>query len=229
MSKDFIPRTDDGLKAFAAPFSAKVTATPVAFGVTAAIATVLATKYSAFSDALALAQDPLTRGGSVIQSKDTKRDDLVSYIRQVARQIQGTMTVTDQQRYDLGLTVKAPPAPVPPPSMSPGILVDDVVGRIVKLRFIDPQNPSHRGRPAGVHSTSVFSFVGAEAPADPSAFKFEGTVNGMETQVEFPTSVAPGAKVWFTAFFSNPRSESGLACAPVSTNLQFGGNMPVAA
>jgi hypothetical protein len=35
--------------------------------------------------------------------------------------------------------------------------------------------------------------------------------------------VVPGAKVWFTAFWFNGRKQSGLACAPVGTNIQFGG------
>jgi hypothetical protein len=37
----FLPRTDNGLLAFVTPFSAQITATPTAFGLTAAQATAI--------------------------------------------------------------------------------------------------------------------------------------------------------------------------------------------
>jgi hypothetical protein len=43
--------------------------------------------------------------------------------------------------------------------------------------------------------------------------------------VEFDADVAAGSKVWFTAFWFNPRAMSGPACAPISAYVQFGGSM----
>jgi hypothetical protein len=71
--------------------------------------------------------------------------------------------------------------------------------------------------------------VGATAPEDPSAYKFEGSTTRSVINVVFPLSVAEGAKVWITAFYFNPRSMSGPGCAPVSAYMQFGGDLPMAA
>jgi hypothetical protein len=47
----------------------------------------------------------------------------------------------------------------------------------------------------------------------------------MSISVVFPASVAPGSKVWLTAFFFNPRALSGPAATPVSTYLPGGAAM----
>jgi hypothetical protein len=112
---DFIPANDQDFEAWADNYSTLITANATSYGLSAAIATTLAGKVSAYSTALEAATNPQTRGGSTILAKDTARVDLEAYCRQTARQVQGTMTVTDQQRFDLGLTVRdTEPTPVPP-------------------------------------------------------------------------------------------------------------------
>src|SRR4051794_2282711 len=114
---DFIPSSDADLLAFGANFSTLITANPTSYGLSAPIATTLAAKQAAYAAALEAATNPSTRGGSTILAKDEARSDLVAYCREVARAVQGTMTVTNQQRYDLGLTVReAEPTPIPPPA-----------------------------------------------------------------------------------------------------------------
>jgi hypothetical protein len=224
MANDYLPSSDEGLLTWVLPFSAKITAGPVPFGVTAAIATALAGKVSAYQDALAAATDPATRGGSTINAKNIAKDDLIEYVRQVARQIQGTMTVTDEQRYDLGLTVRdAEPSPVPPPAHAPQVVIENVNGRVVSFRLIDPENPTRRSKPAGVAGANVFSFVGENAPEDINDWVFEGNNTRTILDVTFPNTVALGAKVWITAAWYNPRGEAGPGCPPVSAHIQFGG------
>src|SRR5687767_1028356 len=100
MAADFIPANDAAFDAWADNFSDRITANPTSYGLTAAIATTLAGKVTAYTNALATATNPATRGGSTILAKDLARADLEPYCRQLARAIQGTLTVTDQQRYD---------------------------------------------------------------------------------------------------------------------------------
>ena len=57
--------------------------------------------------------------------------------------------------------------------------------------------------------------MGATPPAELSAWKFEGNTGRTTIDVLFPTSVASGATVWFTAFWFNPRKQQGPACDPV--------------
>lgn len=223
---DFIPTADTDLLAWANPFSAKLTATPTAYGVTAGNASTLAGLLTTFSTALAAATNPQTRGGSTIAAKDTARVNLVANIRQLARQIQGTITVTNQQRYDLGLTVRdTTPTPVPPPAFSPTIMIESTIGNTVRIRLVDSENPTRRGKPAGVRGASVFSFVGDEAPTTEAAWKFEGNTTRTIVDVTFPPATAPGSKVWFTAFWFNPRSQSGPPATAVGVNIPGGAAM----
>jgi hypothetical protein len=226
MTSDYLPSADADLLAWSANFSAKITATPTAYGLTAALATALAAKQTAYDTALAAATNPQTRGGSTVLAKDQARAELVQYCRQLARAIQGTLAVTDQQRYDLGLTVRGVvPTPIPAPASAPAIMLASVIGRTVSLRLIDPANPTRRGKPDYVDGAAVFSFVGAEAPTDLTDWKFEGNTTRTLMDVVFPTTVAPGTKVWLAAYWFNPRAQRGPACAPVACYVQYGGAM----
>ena len=223
MGINFIPSTDAGLLAWVQNFSSLITANPTSYGLTAPTATALASLVTAYSTALTAATDPSTRGGSTILAKGQARVNLVAYCRKVARCIQGTLTVTDQQRYDLGLTVRnVEPTPIPRPAGAPLVEVKQVFGRTARVRLIDAANPTRRGRPAGTMGASVFSHVGPTPPADLSAWQFEGSTGRTTIDVTFPSSVPAGATVWLTAFWFNPRKESGPPCDPVSANLPGG-------
>jgi hypothetical protein len=177
---------------------------------------------------LAAATNPPTRGGSTILAKDLARADLEPYCRQLARAIQGTLTVTDQQRFDLGLTVRdTDPSPIPPPALEPEIDIVAVSGNTVKLRLHEKGNPARRGKPAGVDGAALFSFVGASAPTDEAAWKFEGNTPRTVINITFPPGTAPGARVWFTAFWFNPRKQGGPPATAVGTNIP--GNASMAA
>ena len=223
---DYVPSTDADLLAFSAQLSTKVTAGPVPLGVTAGIATILSGYQSAYATALAASTNPATRGQSTVFAKNQARVQLVSYIRHVAGQIQGTMTVTAQQKQDLGLTVRdVEPSPIPAPANAPGIMIKSTIGNTIRIKLIDTQNPTRRGKPDGVDGASVFSFVGETAPTDEAGWKFEGNTTLTTVDITFPSTVAPGAKVWVTAFWFNPRAESGPACTPVGANLPGGAAM----
>ena len=51
---------------------------------------------------------------------------------------------------------------------------------------------------------------------------FEGNTTKTSTNVNFPASVPASWKVWFTAFYRNPRDLSGPAATPVSANIAGG-------
>jgi hypothetical protein len=219
---DFVPSRDPALLAFGADYSAQITAAPTSLGLTAAIATELASRQAAFAAALAASTNPATRGGSTVQAKNTAKASLVAYIRQTARTIQGTPTVTDQQKYDLGLTIRnAHPSPVPPPAHAPVLAVKSVTGRVVKFTLRDATS-ERRGKPAGVSGATVLSYVGATPPDALGSWKFEGSTGKTTVEVQFPLSVAPGSKVWLIALWFNPRKQDGPACNPVSTYLEMG-------
>jgi len=223
----FLPNTDAGLLAWSLNFKTLITSAPTTYGLTASLATAYGTLHDSYATALAAA-DPAIRTKTAVANKNSARTALKNNARLLNDLVQGTASVTDGQKLELGLTVRATPTPIPPPSSAPGLDVLSVSGWTVKIKLHDSDSTAKRGRPAGVIGAAVFSFVGAEAPTDIAAWRFEGNTGRTKLDVAFPDTLAPGAKVWLTAFWFNGRKQSGPACAPVSTNLQ-GGSVSMAA
>src|SRR5438067_1011799 len=108
------------------------------------------------------------------------------------------------------------------------MVVLSVFAWTVRIRLYDIASVAMRGKPPGVNGAAVFSHVGETAPTDIGAWQFQGNTGKTNMDVVFPNTIAPGAKVWLTAFWFNGRKQSGPACNPVSTNLQ-GGSVSMAA
>ena len=225
MADDFIPGSDLAFLAWGRNYSEYVTAHAVAVGLSASIATTLAGKFTAFESALETATNPATRGGAAVLLKDEKRADFEAYCRLTARAVQGTLTVTNTQRYDMGLTVRAASGPIGAPAFGPDIDVKTVSGTTVRARFHDPANPTRKGKPSGVAGLSVFSHVGPTPPVAESDWKFEGNATRTTLDIVFPADTTPGAQIWLTAFYYNPRMQRGPAATPVTTRLPGGAAM----
>ena len=223
MPNDWVPTTDAGLLAFSSQMATKIAADPEDWSLTAANATALTAAQADYATKLAAAVNPQTRGRSTCFAKSQSRTSLVNLIRQVARQIQGSMTVTDQQREDIGLPVRDRE---PTPRGVPGqcaVEIVSVIGRTAKVRIYDPANPTRRGRAPGVAGITVVTYVGAEKSENPADYALQGVTSKSVIDVTFPASVPAGATVWISAYYFNAKCEAGMAAVPVSTNLQGGG------
>jgi hypothetical protein len=227
MAVNFFPSRDSELLAWSLNFKTLITASPTTYGLTAPLATAYGTLHTAYADALA-ACDPAIRTKSAVAAKNLARTNLKNNARLLANLVNGTASVTDAQKLELGLTVRAQPAPVPPPSSAPAIEVVSVIGWTAKVRLKNTETIGKRGKPAGVLGANVFSHVGATPPTDIGAWKFEGGTGRVTVDVVFPNTLAAGTTVWLTAFWFNGRKQSGPACAPVSCNLP-GGSVSMAA
>jgi hypothetical protein len=223
----FFPSTDAALLAWSLNLSTLITATPTAYGLTTTQATAYAGLHAAYGTALA-ACDPAMRNKSAVATKNGAKINLKYNARLLANLVYGTGTVTNAQKLALGLTVRAMPSPVPVPGSAPGLDVISVSAWTVKIKLHDSTSSAKRGKPPGVTGASVFSFVGATAPSDMGAWKFEGNTGRTKIDVAFDNTNAPGTKVWLSAFWFNPSKQSGPACSPVSANLP-GGSVSMAA
>ena len=217
-----VPTKDSLLAVYAPNFSGIITASPTTYNVTTAQAAALATATDNFVDAYNAARAEGTRSKSLTATKTSMKIALLSLLRPLYGAIQASATVTNTQKVNLGITIRRTPTPVPAPSTEPQVTVVSVTGRTVKLRLRDAANPHRVGRPVGVASATILSYVGATPPAGIGAWRFEGNVSKTLIDVVFPDTVAPGALVWFTVFWSNRKDEAGPACDPVSTYLQYG-------
>lgn len=218
---DFLPATDAGVQEWANPFSAKLTANAAQYGCSTSQASVLATDLSTYSSKLALCKDPATRGPTAVQQKSEAKIALVTEIRALARQIQGYQPLTNDQRQQLGLTVRKARTKIPVPATSPHLDITSVSARTVSCK-VHGDDSLKRAFPAGVKSVFIFAYVGNTPPSDPAAFTFMGTSSKVTFDVDFPLTVPGGARVWIAAAWANPSNQTGVACDPVSTFLQAG-------
>jgi hypothetical protein len=220
-TRGFLPDKDTQLLAWSLNFKTLITAAPTTYGLTSTMATAYTALHTAFATALE-ACDPGVRNKSAVAAKNTARLNLKTSARDLAKLVEGTSTVTDAQKIELGLNVRATPTPIPAPTVAPDIDIVSVAGNIVKIRLHDAETPGKRGKPTNVAGATVFTYVGAAAPTELTAWKFEGNTTKTEIDIAFDASLAPGTVVWFTAFWRNPRDLSGPACAPMMTRLQYG-------
>jgi hypothetical protein len=225
MAATFPPGREADLLNAALLFDTKITATPTAYGLVAAQATAFHALRQAFADAYAVAHDPLTRSPANIVAKDLAKKALLVNFRQLVGIVQKFPGTTNFTRSELGIPQRASePSPIPPPATAPTLIVRSVTGRTVRIRLRAAASPDRRGKPDGAQGASLFSHVGATPPAALSDWTFEGnTSRTAAIDIEFPTDVPPGAVVWLTACWFNPRKQAGPACDPVQANLPGGG------
>ena len=118
MANSFLPDKDAALLAWSLNFSTLITATPTAYGLVAADATAYAALHTAFATAMA-ACDPGVRNKAAVADKNDARTALKDSARLLAKRVAGTPSVTDAQKFELGLNVPATPTPIPAPDGVP--------------------------------------------------------------------------------------------------------------
>lgn len=217
----FPPSREAELLIWAANFDQLITATPVAFGLTAAQATAFGNLRSDFVAKYATAVEPTTNSRAAVVAKNESKAALLEGARELIAIVQAFPGTTNEMRAGLGIKVRdGEPTPVPPPSVSPEIDIVSSVMRTVRLR-VHNETTLGRRKPDGVAGALIFSFVGAQPPApqDTHLWKFEVNTTKTTADVQFPSDVPSGATVWFTAFWYNPRGESGPAAAAAHANL----------
>ena len=141
MGRSFFLGTDAELYTGSKAFSTQITATPTAFGLTAANASAYAALNSAYEAAYLAANNAETRTKGAVQAKRDAKIALKAMASDLAKIIDGTATVTDQQKLDLGLSVRATPGPRPAPGACTGFTVSLNGDGSVLLKW-KSQNPA---------------------------------------------------------------------------------------
>lgn len=116
MARSFFTIVNDAeLASASASFSSLISASPQSFGLSHAIAAEYAAKQALFADAVAAVANPQTRTTALVYGKNDARKALVKMASELARRIDGTPSVSDEQRAKLGLNIRKPAAPLGPP------------------------------------------------------------------------------------------------------------------
>jgi hypothetical protein len=222
----FQPTKDADLLTWSDNFSTKITATPTAYGLTAAQATAYAALHTLYEAAYNRAKNPNTNSKQAVIAKNLAKDNLLNgsggawELVDIVQAFPGT---TDAMRGELGLRIPdVAPTPIPAPQVAPDLAIISTAGRSVKVRLRDQENPDRRGKPDGVSGATVLFYVGETNPPDPALWAFLTNTSKTALDVEIPATVAAGAKVWLTAFWFNNRKESSPAATPESTRISDG-------
>lgn len=222
----FIPPREEQLVVWSANFSAQLTAAAPSYGLSAPQAVSYAALHLAFANAMTLVSNPATNSGAAVLAKNTAKQNLLygpGGARELVDIAQAWPNQTNEKRGQLNIKVKdADPTPIPAPETAPELTIVQTIGRNVKIRLRDADNPDSRAKPAGVKGATVLTFVGEEAPTDPLGWAYCTTSTRNLFDVDFPGSVPIGSKVWVTAMWFNGRGEQSPAAAPAWTCLADG-------
>jgi hypothetical protein len=222
MTSNFYRGTDAEVVAGSASFASLLATGFASYGITSGQQAVFAELNATLQSAYAAAVAPGTRTPVAVRAKNIAIRNVRANAIHLGKIISATPTVTDAQLVELGLLPRSGRTPVPRPDSAPVIEVLSVRGNTASLRLREGGDSTRRGKPAGVSGAAVYSFVGAVPPTDERAWTFEALTSRVKIDVEFPSRVTPGSRVWFTAFWFNQRKQRGPAATPVTTNLQGG-------
>lgn len=223
MKTSYLPYKDSALLDWARNFSEQITQSPASYGLTIPQAEAFGTLFTTYETAYNTAVAPETRTKGTIAAKNDAKKALKTDARNLVSIIQGVPTVTAQMKIDLGITVRdTEPTPIPPPTIAPEIDFMPTGTRTIRVRLHNEKTLNRR-KPVGVQGALVFSYIGEVPPTDINLWKFETNTTKTLVEIDPPVTVTSGTQIWFTAFWYNPRAQSGPAATPVSTVVQYGG------
>lgn len=218
----YLPRTDSGLLSWASNLHERLAAAPATYKLDTGQIGDFGARLSSYSSLLSEAVNPITSTRGKVAAKNAAREALKKGARLLAFHLYG-QGLTDAQLINLGLTVRHPEkTPSETPAQSPTMSLVGVRGNVVSVKLRDSVVSSNRGRPAGVAGATVLAYVGESAPANIHDWKFATNTKRLDVEVVFDPSLAPGTKVWITAFWRGMRDQSGPAADPIVTALGMG-------
>lgn len=228
MPKPFYQGTQAELASGAQNLVEIVTPAPATYGLTVGHVTSYTALTTSYVELLNLATEPATNSKVAVANKNAAKKALRAASLDVARIITATPTVTNAQLLALRLNERIVPQPQPVPMTPPFVDIISVVGRHAKIRAHDAVNELNRGKAPGAVGVNVFTFVGPEAPTDPSQYQFQGMSTRCLVEIAFPNSVPSGSTVWVSCCWVGTRGNVGNGSVPISFTLQ-GGALPAAA
>jgi hypothetical protein len=226
-----LSKKDSVLVPQARNFAAVLSADPEKYGSSAPAAAAVSDAVQAYADAVAVMVEARANGvrsEQMTADRDATRRAMLDLVRPVYLAVQASASINDGDKVALGVHVIAKRRKREAvPDVAPMLSVERADGSVVSLRIADPRDPTRNARPKHTEGISIFTFVGDQPPADPSAFRFEANVGRTTTQIAFDASVPIGTIVWFVARFFNNRKESGPVCTPIRATLGAGSTMPM--
>jgi hypothetical protein len=215
------PKRDADLASWATSAIAVLTPAATSYGISTAQLAEFTTAANSYKAALEVSSSGQTRTRATIAAKDAARATFRAVARNIVNVIRSYPPITAQQLLQLGVRPRTSRVPVPPPTDRPVLAIEKVDGWTVSVRLTTGQGGT-RGKLKGTLGATVLSFVGPVAPNDTRLWKIEGQTGRTILDVVFSDSLAPGTKVWLTAYWYNARGQASPPSAFQATILQGG-------
>lgn len=178
MATSYIPPTDAGFGSWLTNFSALLTASPATYGLVSGDAVLVAAQEAAYTAALAAATDPGTRTPVTVSAKDAAKASALAVVRPYAVAISLNAGVADEDKTDIGVTVrKTVPTPIPAPTATPALSFVSAVPLNVTLQARNVATPTSKAKPFGSIGVEVWDSVGTVAATDPAQLDYRFTAS----------------------------------------------------
>ncbi|MGI9014232.1 MAG: hypothetical protein ACR2GY_08280 [Phycisphaerales bacterium] len=222
----YLPSKDGDLLVFATNMNTKIAVDPAAWGLDLGQQGSFQTLVTTFSNAMAVIQDPDQKTTPNVTAKNDARELLINStngIRKLVDIIQAYPGTTNSMRDQINITIRdTTPTPVPAPSTKPVITLTGVDDNTIYFYLRDFADPDRRGKPEGVASAYIVTWVGDDPPQDFSAWTVGKAVTKTTDSVTVPVASAPLSKVWIAAAWMNAKAQTGPFSTAVWTNLGGG-------
>jgi hypothetical protein len=229
MRQTYFPSTDEQLLFWAKNLSERLSADPGALGIDPPRAAEFAGLVAAYDLAFQNVRIPGFRIEANTRTKNQAREAMKAAARLIVSVVRGQPQVSDALKVQLGITVPAPRRrAIPRPAHAPRLSIIDMTGRAARLVLRNAELDAGISKPRDVQGALIFFAAGDQpAAAGSDGWKFLSGTNRTRCRVKFPTSLAPGTKVWVCAAWVNGRNQVGPASSPVLTHIQFGAPMDI--
>jgi len=172
-----------------------------------------------FRDAITNADGAQANFRGAVAARETLRDTIEGAIRPLVGRLQGTASVTDEQRENMGITVRSTTrSRVAAPTTRPVVTIDTRQRLEHTVIFVDESTPNTKAKPAGVQGCEIYTKVGGAPPADPSELKYLATDTRTPYVVDFDGAQAGQIAYYMTRWVST-RGETGPWSQTVSATI----------
>lgn len=204
----YIPAKDADFDSWLLNFSALLTATPLAFGLTAPDAVEVAAVTTTWTTAYAAATNPATRTSPTVAAKDAARVAAEATVRPFATAISRNDAVTNANKVAIGVNLpNNAPVPIPPPTTAPALELKQGQPLAHVLAYKDTDLGNTKAKPYGSIGVQLWRNVGAVPATDPAQCTYQGTWTKSPNRSEFEPSQQGKIATYFARFVT--RSGAG--------------------
>ncbi len=223
MAHSFFTGTDAQLYTGSAAFTAKISSMPSAYGLVESQAVEYAALNVSYAACYAATQSPAQRTKGKVAGKNDARARLRAMASDLAKIIDGTATVTNEQKINLGLNVRAMPSPLPPPGKPDRFRVTLSGDGSVELAWKCNNPPGSRGTiyqvERRVGGGSAFTFLGASGTKRFIDTSIPAGAPSLTYQVQAIRSKSAGQRAQYNVNFGGSAGATMTASAAAAPRI----------